>query len=253
MQYPRISCLCPTYGRRAYLAQTLRYFQRQTYPNKELCIIEDGEECNEDVVPETMYYHLGPLRHTIGCKRNAAFSRRLVSGEYVCHWDDDDYFGPERLMRQMEPVLDGRADVTGMHMSLVYAVRDGMLWQCSDTLHAALFPSGIRCGTLLYPARYWYEGARYPDSSQGEDVALLRQLQACGATVESITHPTSYICVRHGENSSNALFLDAPSCHGLCVLPRGTDCACAPTFGPVYTVGADGSAHEACGICVISV
>ena len=41
---PLVSCVMPTANRRPYVAQAIRYFQRQDYPNKELVILDDGED-----------------------------------------------------------------------------------------------------------------------------------------------------------------------------------------------------------------
>jgi glycosyltransferase involved in cell wall biosynthesis len=47
MSVPRVSCLCPTFGRSAVLGEAIDCFLRQDYPNKELLI------CNDSPIPIT--------------------------------------------------------------------------------------------------------------------------------------------------------------------------------------------------------
>src|SRR5205807_629877 len=88
---PRISCICPTANRGAFLAQSIHYFEEQDYPNKELIIIEDGDEMNGELCQKHTY-HFIPGRHSIGGKRN--LGGEIATGTIFCHWDDDDYYGP---------------------------------------------------------------------------------------------------------------------------------------------------------------
>src|SRR5947207_144911 len=106
-EYPLISCIMPTRNRRAFLAQAVKLFLAQDYPNKELVTLEDGEECNWDVMAGTNYHYLGNTHLTIGYKRNFAMWSRIAHGDILCHWDDDDYYGPQRLSVQVQPILDG--------------------------------------------------------------------------------------------------------------------------------------------------
>jgi len=43
-RWPLISCIMPTYNRRPFLPLALRCFLDQDYPNKELIIVDDGED-----------------------------------------------------------------------------------------------------------------------------------------------------------------------------------------------------------------
>jgi len=45
---PKISCIMPTYNRREFIPQALKYFERQDYPNKELIIVDDGTDTIAD-------------------------------------------------------------------------------------------------------------------------------------------------------------------------------------------------------------
>ena len=44
MTAPLISCILPTYNRRPFIAHAIAYFQRQSYDNRELIILDDGDD-----------------------------------------------------------------------------------------------------------------------------------------------------------------------------------------------------------------
>ncbi len=87
---PLISCICVTANRRTWLAQSIKYFDWQVYPNREMVILEDGDEMNWELALGLNYHYI-PGRMSIGEKRNLAC--RLARGEILCLWDDDDYHG----------------------------------------------------------------------------------------------------------------------------------------------------------------
>ena len=69
---PLISCIMPTFNRRHFVRIALKLFQQQDYPNKELVIVDDGDDPVEDLavaIPEVRYIRL-PSRTTVGAKRN---------------------------------------------------------------------------------------------------------------------------------------------------------------------------------------
>jgi cellulose synthase/poly-beta-1,6-N-acetylglucosamine synthase-like glycosyltransferase len=69
---PLVSCIMPTFNRRAFVPLAIRYFLRQNYPNKELIVVDDGSDNIGDLVPteqSVRYYHLNS-RLTLGAKPN---------------------------------------------------------------------------------------------------------------------------------------------------------------------------------------
>lgn len=73
------------------------WFKQQTYPNKELVILNDEEGVvYESDDPEVRVYNEPTRYPTLGDKRNAACE--LCNGEYIAVWDDDDISLPHRLM-----------------------------------------------------------------------------------------------------------------------------------------------------------
>ena len=97
MTQPLVSCVMPTRNRRRFVSQAIWYFLRQDYPQKELLVIDDGEDSVSDLLPDDdriRYVQLDP-RTVLGAKRNVGCE--LAHGELIAHWDDDDWSGPRRL------------------------------------------------------------------------------------------------------------------------------------------------------------
>lgn len=93
-----VSCVCVTYGRPILLGEAVKCFLDQSYPNKELIIVNDQEgvtlkldEDRDNVRIENIPERFGSL----GEKRNYAMS--LAQGDYICIWDDDDLYTPWRI------------------------------------------------------------------------------------------------------------------------------------------------------------
>ena len=93
-----VSCLMITKNRANFAMCAVRCFLNQTYPNKELLIIDDGE-CGElarfiDHLDDTRirYIRLAPGNNALGDLRNRSVA--LAQGEWVCQWDDDDMSDP---------------------------------------------------------------------------------------------------------------------------------------------------------------
>lgn len=203
-----------THARRDFVRQSIKYFNEQDYPNKELIIIDGDDEGGKTVygvVPvqdniEYVYINLGgaELHLPLGAKRNLGCS--LAKGQIICHWDDDDYYGPERLSRQVAPLLQNANHVTALKMSLLFNVQSGSLWVCSEQEHKQLFDHDVRAATLMYHASYWRNTPlKYPDLSRGEDVIFLGRLRSLGAHLMPLSDFTSYVCVRHGANTTDEM------------------------------------------------
>jgi len=53
---PLVSCILPTRNRSQLLRRAIQYYDRQTYPNRELLILEDGDEDMTAELAERLLY-----------------------------------------------------------------------------------------------------------------------------------------------------------------------------------------------------
>ena len=203
---PLVSCIMPTRGRARFVAQSIAYFRRQDWPRRELLIVYEDEQ---DLPPaQGMAQELAegrircvrmPPGSTIGAKRNEAV--RLARGDIVAHWDDDDWYADERLSRQVAPLLQGIADITGLNDLLFLALATGEWWQASPALFRRLFAENVSGGTLVYWRRLWLHQGRYPSTSLREDADFMEQVMAAGARLCRLPGRALCVYVRHPGNT----------------------------------------------------
>lgn len=208
---PRVSCILPTYNRRQFIPLTLDNFFAQSYPNKELIIIDDSNEPIADLVKGLSNVKLVPLaqRTSIGKKRNMACDH--ATGEIVAHWDDDDWYGPDRLQRQVQPILDNYADITGLESRYVLNLVSGEFWSMDARLHRRMFVGNVHGGTLVFRKSIWDAGAHYPEINLAEDAAFLKTALQQGAKLTRIANSGCFVYMRHGNNAwkfDSGRFLD---------------------------------------------
>lgn len=198
---PLVSCIMPTYNRRPFVPLALRYFLAQDYPNKELVIIDDGSDPLSDLVegvPGVRYIRLSS-RSSIGAKRNLACQH--ACGELIAHWDDDDWYAPDRLRYQAAPILAGEAELTGLENAFVLELTTGVFWRTQPDLHQRMFVGDVHGGTLVYRKAIWQEGRRYPEVNLAEDAWLLRRAVARGKRLRRLANPGVFLYIRHGQNA----------------------------------------------------
>ena len=202
-ELPLVSCITPTCNRPKLLARAVQYFLKQEYPNKELVIIDDGSSRAAETLPEDSRIKLIRLsrNHSIGSKRNLGCE--AAAGEIVMCWDDDDWYGRNRLSHQVTPILEGSAEVTGLGNSLFLVLATGQFWECNRELQSCMFFNGIVSGTLAFAKRLWSQGTHFPDSSLAEDAAFLRKLVQRGLRVKQLSNGGTFIYIRHDRNSWN--------------------------------------------------
>ncbi len=107
----KVSCLMVTANRERFFKRSLLSYCRQTYPNKELIIIDDGDQ---DLGPllkdlpadEVKYIKIEKKPgNVLGHLRNISLEK--ASGDFITQWDDDDWYHPDRLRIQVEILLQG--------------------------------------------------------------------------------------------------------------------------------------------------
>jgi glycosyltransferase involved in cell wall biosynthesis len=198
---PLVSCVMPTFDRRAFVPRAIELFERQDYPERELLIVDDGQDAVRDLIPDDPRYRYLRLdrRASIGAKRNIACE--AAAGDIVIGWDDDDWYAPHRIRVQTEALRLGRADAVGLTQAVMFDVTTGRYWQCDGALQQRMFASGVVSGTLAFLRSYWQQGERYPDVSLAEDASFQKGLVARGARLERLAGGDLFIYVRHGRNS----------------------------------------------------
>jgi hypothetical protein len=206
---PKVTCVMPTYNRRGFVERSIRLFLTQDYPNAELVVVDDGEDDVSDLVPpHTPVRHVRLRRRTtIGEKRNLVAEE--TDGDLLVQWDDDDWYGPARLSRQVGPLVSGRADVTAIQKSWLADLDDGRFFR--RRLLPRRVTDALAWGTLALTTDIWRHAHRYPHASRLEDRTMYLRATDLGARVESVANDGIYVYTQHGANSWR--FLRGPADH----------------------------------------
>ena len=160
-----------TRDRRPFVPIAIRHFQRQDYPARELLILDDGNDPVGDLVPPDPHirYVRLPTPLPLGRKRNRA--AELSHGTLIAHWDDDDWYSPERLSVQVSGLLASEHDLSGSREITYYAPSSRRAWR----YRAPVGEPWLSGNTLLYTAGHW---GRHPfaDVPMGEDRLFARSV-----------------------------------------------------------------------------
>ena len=160
----RVSCIMPTADRRPYVGAAIDAFVRQTHADRELLILDDGDDPVADLVPgdPRIRYWRGTGRSVIGAARNWLCARAM--GEVIVHWDDDDWHGPERVAVQAGALIAARADICGLATVPFLADDGSAAW---DYVWESPTP-WVYGASFAYRRDFWTRRP-FPDIQIGED------------------------------------------------------------------------------------
>jgi glycosyltransferase involved in cell wall biosynthesis len=146
-----ISAIMPTRGRPEWAAQAVECFRRQTFPHRELIILDDHEEPSfEDdafLHDDAIHYSRLHRRWNIPVKRNMAV--RLAVGAWVAHWDSDDWSAPDRMDDQIVRLQRSQKAVTGYSSMYFWDEQTSQAFQYTGPPHFAIGTS------LCYQKAWW--------------------------------------------------------------------------------------------------
>jgi O-antigen biosynthesis protein len=197
---PLVSCIMVTSGRLALALNAIRLFRAQSYPARQLVIVESGESSLAYLSDSVgIRYDCVGGHETIGTLRNHACE--LARGEIIVQWDDDDWHGPHRLSRQVSAIRCGVADVTALRDVVMFDVTRWEFWRVTRSLHRRMWALDANGGTLAFRRCVWERVGGYPSSSLAEDAQLLVRAVAVGSRLRLMDGEGAYLYVRHGRNT----------------------------------------------------
>jgi glycosyltransferase involved in cell wall biosynthesis len=174
---PAVTCIMPTCDRPRFVPQAIAYFLRQDFTDAELQILDDGRQSVASLVPahpRIRYVRLD-RRRSVGAKRNEAC--RQARGEFIAHWDDDDWYARSRLARQMAALAASGAEICGTADLLFYAPASDGAWRYRYGGGAGAYLAG----TSLFYRRAVWERAPFADVQVAEDLLFVNAAAARGA------------------------------------------------------------------------
>jgi len=148
----------PTRGRCDYAAQAVECFLAQTYENRELVILDDFDmpSFQKGIShPLIRYYQTENIVFNIPVKRNRV--NWLANGEYIIHFDSDDYSHPDRIAQQVEHLESSGKAAVGFHTLLFHEPSTGLNFEYRARTNYAL-------GTSLCYRKWWWELNKFPEN-----------------------------------------------------------------------------------------
>jgi Glycosyl transferase family 2 len=191
---PLVSCIMPTFNRRSFLPRALRCFFSQDYPNLELIVVDDGTDPIVDLLPSDpriRYFKLEG-KQNVGAKRN--FACEQARGEFVVHWDDDEWYRPSRVRCQIEALRNSQARISGTSVAFFYHENSGHAFRYCYQGFAASW-----MGALAYPRSVWKDRP-FDSVPIAEDVRFITKIPASQRM--DLKDPTLYVASIHATNTS---------------------------------------------------
>ncbi|HEY3496848.1 MAG TPA: glycosyltransferase family 2 protein, partial [Polyangiaceae bacterium] len=199
-----MSCLCVTEDRAAFLPWLLWCFDRQTWPRKELVIVDSslappalGERGDVRVVR-------APHRSRVAEKRNLAL--REARGELLAWFDDDDWQHPERLsvlVPALAPGITHAGPASSWFLDLPARHCERYVGPEQPIFNGALFRTSAAAALEFDTSR-----------ARAADTYWMRKLAAHGAY--RVTPEPLFFWLSHARNLSN------PRTRVRCTLPEAT-------------------------------
>lgn len=195
MNTPLVSCIMPTANRPRFLPLAIDYFLKQDYPNTELIILDDGLNTSSHLIPNDpriRYFYSEPIG-TIGIKRNVASEK--ANGEILMHWDDDDWYAPDWITKQVNALLTSGADITGLNRVVFYSPSVEQKYMYEDTEEDKPWLCGA---TMAYRKSFW-EKHKFVDLMVGEDYDFVWN---SGGKIFALDYLEGFIAILHANNTS---------------------------------------------------
>jgi glycosyltransferase involved in cell wall biosynthesis len=200
---PLVSCIMPTFKRHKYMLRAIKYFESQTYANKELIIIDDSPgivDVKYSNIPKhnnIMYIKL-PSKRSIGYKRNLAL--RHAKGTIFMFWDDDDYYSKTRIAHQIKPIVNNLCDITVFNSIVYYDSSINKCFKTSAADHKLIWHEGFMGGSLTCRSSL-LDKVSFKNKSIAEDRDFMIDAKKHGAIIKGIPNKMHYIYTRHSSNS----------------------------------------------------
>lgn len=190
MLYPLVSVRIPLYNHSSFVEECLNSIFNDSYPNKEIVIVDDGsKDDSKHIVEKWIENHKNKIEITFISRENRGVTKtlnelnRICAGEYIVGIASDDYLLPDSIMMRYEymqeknckvlfadcVVVDERSQI--MHESAlkdIYKV-DTRLYLKKETLDYNIINNWSVPGGTLMVHRSVYDEFVYDEKSIVED------------------------------------------------------------------------------------
>ncbi len=213
-KYPLVSVIVPIYKTEKYLSRCIESIRRQTYPELEIILIDDG---SKDRCPQICdNYALLDPRIKVFHKKNGGVSSarnmglKKMTGSYVAFVDSDDFISKDYIKTLLLLCKRNHCEIS--QCAMIYG-RDSKFEQDTDrhslklyNKYEAFFHRKVKSGVAgkLYQASL-FEGLQFPDhlKTNYEDEALSYQLVYRALNIAVYSKKMYYYYQRPGSATRN--------------------------------------------------
>jgi glycosyltransferase involved in cell wall biosynthesis len=122
MHFPKVSVLIPCYNAEKYIGETLESVFRQTWPELEVIVVDDGSTDGSAAVARSFARRNLRLIQQSNGGQTAALNVCCshATGEFVQYLDADDLIAPDKIARQIERLQDAPQSVASAEWGRFY-------------------------------------------------------------------------------------------------------------------------------------
>jgi predicted O-methyltransferase YrrM len=194
---PLVSCIMPTANRPHLVPQAITYFLRQTYSQRELIILDDGNDSVAHLIPSDprIRYVRMHDKKSMGAKHNLACE--MAQGGIIVHWDDDDWMSDNRVSYQVSELLARPHNaLLGLSRLIYFDPRKNASWEYTYPSHERPWVCG---NTFCYRKPLWQRNA-FPARNEGADTLWVWSLR--DAAISPHSDHSFYVSIIHAKNTS---------------------------------------------------
>lgn len=196
--YPLISCICITNRRPVLLEKAISYFISQNYPNKEMVIsYPKRDKLSRELIKNYQNQEIQLIsmereeEESLGYARNQAIAKS--NGDYVCTWDDDDWYHSSRLSFQFNSM---QTKGSGYQASVLTRI---ILFDVISQQAYLSFPYTWD-GTILCKKEVLMQN-QYGYTNKAEDTHVIKFLSSKKMLFHIEDAPFLYVYIYHGKNT----------------------------------------------------
>ena len=192
-EHQLVSCLMVTRGNMNLIRQSYSSFKSQTWKNRELVIVcahvsDELRNLAADDEREVRLVEIEDGTFTLGDLRNLSVARS--QGEFICQWDDDDLYDPDRISISMKVLIGSSVDAVFLCRLLLWWESRGQLSISSSRV----WEGSILARRSVIPI--------YPSIKKGEDSAVTDWISRY-YPISVIDYPQLYCYRVTGYNTSD--------------------------------------------------
>ena len=195
-----------------YLPNIINNYIRQIYPYKKLIIIFNSDDVKKDEINDKLYSN-GITDSIIEIIPNKSlgqclnYSIQQIPEQYDiwCKMDDDDFYGKNYVMTNLESMLRTNADIIGRRDMYVYVPGINKLYFKKNGGHN-IFVEWVQ-GASLFVKKNVFKKVIFPDKNKGEDTHFQLIAKKKGFKIFA-SYVNDFIVVRRLNNNNHTWSID---------------------------------------------